>query len=243
MYRYCLLLFLILSLQQFSFAQDTLPKVTVIQLGKKVLVSWNNPFDNVSNISVQRSGDSLKNFTTIGSVLNVSPGVNGFTDTKEFIPNNQYYRVFISFQGGSYLFSKSHRAGKDTLSELPQIEKPEDAKSPGFAEIHGHRRNFFVPSRHVYTGKDNNVIISLPDAARKRYSIRFYNSDGSFLFEVPKISQSYLTLDKANFLRAGLFIFELFDNRIIIERHKFFIPKDSQPMPLLDSDGNEIRTN
>src|SRR6185437_466987 len=235
MYRYCLLLFLMLSIQKFSFAQDTLPKITVTLLGNKVLVSWNNPFTNISNISVQRSGDSLKNFTTIGSVLNVDPGVNGFSDTKEFIPNNQYYRVFISFQGGSYIFSHSHRPGKDTLSEMPPIEKPVVRETPR------NSRNLFIPSHHVYTGKDNNVIISLPDEARKKYSIRFYQADGTFLFEIPKINQNYLTLDKANFLRAGLFIFELYDNHIIIERHKFFIPKDGQPMPIMDAEGNDIR--
>ncbi len=235
MYRYCLLLFILLTIQKFSFAQDTLPKITVTLLGNKVLVSWNNPFTNISNISVQRSGDSLKNFTTIGSVLNVDTGVNGFSDTKEFIPNNQYYRVFISFQGGSYLFSHSHRPGKDTLSEIPQIEKPVIRETPR------SNRNLFMPSHHVYTGKDNNVIISLPDESRKKYSIRFYQEDGTFLFEIPKINQNYLTLDKANFLRAGLFIFELYDNHIIIERHKFFIPKDGQPVPVMDAEGNEIR--
>ncbi len=237
MYRFCLLLFLVFLLQKFSFAQDTLPKITVTQLGEKVLVSWNNPFTNVSNINIQRSGDSLKNFTTIGSVLNVEPGVNGFTDTKEFIPSNQYYRVFISFQGGTYLFSHSHRPGKDTLSEIPQVEKQETTEIPKY------KRNLFVPSPHVYTGKDNNVIVSLPDAARKKYSIRFYRADGTFLFEVPKINENYLTLDKANFLQAGLFIFELYDNHIIIERHKFFIPKDGQAMPAMDAEGNEIRMN
>jgi hypothetical protein len=235
MYRYCLLLFLLFSFQKFSFAQDTLPKVTVTQLGKKVLVSWNNPFTNVANINIQRSGDSLRNFTTIGSVLNVAPGINGYTDTKEFIPSNQYYRVFISFQGGSYLFSHSHRPGKDTLSEIPQIEQQVATEIPDY------NRNLFVPSRHVYTGKDNNIIISLPDASRKKYSIRFYRADGTFLFEVSKINQNYLTLDKANFFHAGLFIFELYDNHIIIERHKFFIPKDGQPMPAMDAEGNEIR--
>lgn len=223
------------SFQKFSFAQDTLPKVTVTQLGTKVLVSWNNPFTNVANINIQRSGDSLKNFTTIGSVLNVDPGINGFADTKEFIPSNQYYRVFISFQGGSYLFSHSHRPGEDTLNELPPIEQQVTTGNPNYS------RNLFVPSRHIYTGKDNNVIISLPDAARRKYSIRFYRADGTFLFEVSKVSENYLTLDKANFSRSGLFIFELYDNHIIVERHKFFIPKDGQPMPAMDTQGNEIR--
>ncbi len=240
MYRFCLFFFIVLSLQKACLAQDTLPKITVVQLGKKVLVTWNNPFFNVTHINVQRSPDSLKNFTTIGSLLDVSPGVNGFTDPKEFIPSDQYYRLFISFHGGSYIFTKSHRPGKDTLNNMPEISKP-IVEKPVTTEPPKLNRNIFVPSQHVYTGKDNNVIISLPDAARKKYSIRFYRADGSFLFEVSKINEKLLTLDKANFLRAGLFIFELYDNNIIIERHKFYIPKDGQPMPELDASGNVLR--
>ncbi len=242
MYRFCLLFFVLLLFQKNCLAQDTLPKITVTQLGKKVLVSWNNPFSNVTHINVQRSPDSLKNFTTIGSLLDVSPGINGFTDTKEFIPSDQYYRLFISFHGGSYIFTQSHRPGKDTLTRLPLIEKPK-IENPGTTEIPKYNRNLFVPSRHIYTGKDNNVIISLPDAARKKYSIRFYRSDGSFLFEVSRVNEPFLTLDKANFLRSGLFIFELYDNHIIIERHKFYIPKDGQPMPEMDAEGDIIRMN
>lgn len=235
MYRFYLIFFIVFSFQKISLAQDTLPKITVTQLGKKVLVSWNNPFTNVANINVQRSFDSLKYFKTIGSLLDVSPGINGFADPGEFVPPNQYYRLFISFHGGSYIFTKSHRPGKDTLSEMPPIETPVTVERPR------NSRNLFIPSTHVFTGKDNNVIISLPDAARKKYTIRFYSADGSFLFEVSKIKENYLTLDKANFLRAGLFIFELYDNKIIIERHKFYIPKDGQPMPAMDTHGNVIR--
>ncbi|MEO8823998.1 MAG: hypothetical protein ABI366_10545 [Ginsengibacter sp.] len=226
---------MVFSFQKISLAQDTLPKISVTQLGTKVLVSWNNPFTNVANINVQRSSDSLKNFTTIGSLLDVSPGINGFADPKEFIPSDQYYRLFISFHGGSYIFTKSHRPGKDTLSQVPPIEKPPAVEKPR------NDRNHFIPSPHVFMGRDNNVIISLPDAAHKRYSIRFYRDDGSFLFEISKIKENYLTLDKANFLRAGLFIFELYDNKIIIERHNFYIPRDGQPMPAMDTQGNLIR--
>lgn len=242
MYRYCLLLFLVFLFQKNCSAQDTLPKISVTQLGKKVLVSWNNPFTNVTHINIQRSSDSLRNFTTIGSMLDVSPGVNGFTDPKEFIPSDQYYRLFISFHGGYYIFTKSHRPGKDTFAQVPMIENPKIEKKV-VTETLKYNGNLFVPSKHIFTGKDNNVIISLPDAAKKKYSIRFYRADGSFLFEVSKIEEPLLTLDKANFLRSGLFIFELYDNNIIIERHKFYIPKDGQPMPEMDAQGNVIRYN
>ena len=237
MYKICILLFIMLSFQKIGLSQDTLPKITVTQLGKKVLVSWNNPFTNVANINVQRSFDSLKYFKTIGSLLDVSPGINGFADPNEFVPPNQYYRLFISFHGGSYIFTQSHRPGKDTLSQLPPIQKPAAVESPR------NDRNQFIPSPHVFTGKDNNVIISLPDATKKKYSIRFYRANGSLLFEISGIKENFLTLDKSNFLRAGLFIFELYDNKIIIERHKFYIPKDGQPMPAMDKEGNLLRMN
>lgn len=233
MYKFSILIVLLFFLQKISFAQETLPKITVTQLGKRVLVSWNNPFSNVTNINVQRSGDSLKSFTTIGSLLDVAPGINGYADTKEFIPSDQYYRLFISFAGGNYLFTESHRPGPDTLNQIPTIEKPAPL-------VRTNERNRFVPSSHIFTGPDNNVIISLPDFAKRKYSIKFYKEDGSLLFEIKKVAQNYLILDKANFMRAGLFIFELYDNDIIIERHKIYIPKDGQPMPPRDEDGFPI---
>lgn len=235
MYKTAVLIFLFVSFQKIASAQDTLPKITVTQLGKNVLVSWNNPFTNVTTINIQRSGDSLKNFKTIGSVLNINQGVNGFTDPKEFIPSLQYYRVFISFEGGNYLFTASHRPGKDTLTAIPPIDNTTAKENPQY------NLNLFVPSKHVYTGKDNNIIISLPDAERKDYSIKFYEENGRFLFELKKVTEKYLTLDKVNFRHSGLFSFEIYANRIIIERHKFFIPKDGKPMPPLDREGYEIK--
>jgi hypothetical protein len=228
MYKFIIASILFFSLQKISFAQDTLPKVTVTQLGRKVLVSWINPYMSVTTINLQRSADSLKDFKTIGSVLNVKAVNNGLADTKEFIPA-QYYRLFISFEGGNYIFTKSHKPGPDTLKTLPVIQ-----------EITQPVKTWFVASRHVYTGRDNNVIISLPDADKNKYSIKFYEADGTFLFELKKISENYLTLDKVNFMHSGLFNFELFQNKIIIERHKLYIPKDGKPIPSLDEEGREI---
>jgi hypothetical protein len=229
MHKLLLTFFFFLALQKISFAQDTLPKITVTQLGKKVLVSWTNPYTYVTSINIQRSGDSIKNFTTIGSVLDVKAATNGFVDTKEFIPADQYYRLFISFEGGNYIFTQSRRPTPDTLNISAEIT---DYQQPV--------KTWFVPSPHVYTGRDNNVIISLPDAAKKKYSIKFFEDDGTFVFELKKIPASYLIVDKVNFMHSGLFNFELFENRIIIERHKVYIPKDGKPIPSLDVNGYEI---
>jgi hypothetical protein len=223
----------LIGISGIGFAQDTLPKITVTKLGRKALVSWVNPFSNTTNINIQRSADSLKGFSTIGSVINVDARTNGFVDTKEFLPSNQYYRLFISFNGGSYIFTQSFQPSEDTTNLNIPIEIPVTEEQRG--------KSWFVPSRHVYTGKDNNVIISLHDAEKRKYSIRFFDADGSFLFEVNKISKPFLILDKVNFVHSGLFYFELHENKVIIEKHKFYIPKDGKSMPALDVNGYEMK--
>jgi hypothetical protein len=229
MHKLVFILFFFLILQKISFAQDTLPKVSVTQRSNKVLISWTNPFASVTTINIQRSHDSLKNFTTIGSVLNVTAKSNGFVDAKEFIPA-QYYRLFISFEGGSYIFTQSHRPGIDTLKAIPEaLESQQPVKT------------WFVPSKLVYTGKDNNVIIALPDAEKKKYSIKFFEEDGSPIFELKKIPESWLTLDKVNFSHAGLFNFEIYSDDVLMEKHKIYIPKDGKPVPALDEYGHTVK--
>lgn len=223
-----ILLFL-LVLQKISFSQDTLPKITVTQISNKVLVSWANPYTSVTNIGIQRSYDSIKNFTTIGSVLNVRAQTNGFVDTKEFIPA-QFYRLFISFEGGTYIFTESHRPGPDTLKFLT-----------GLKDMQQTVQTWFIPSKQVYTGRDYNVIISLPDAEKKKYSIKFFEENGALLFEIKKITETYLTLDKVNFLHAGLFNFELYADGILFEKHKVYIPQDGKITPALDEQGRELK--
>ncbi|MEN9568937.1 MAG: hypothetical protein RL172_168, partial [Bacteroidota bacterium] len=62
-------------------AQDTLPIISVKKISDKVIVSWvNNYGANISTINIQRSKDSLKNYTTIGSVLDPMNKENGFVD-------------------------------------------------------------------------------------------------------------------------------------------------------------------
>ncbi len=231
MFRLVFTLFFLLAVRLFAFSQDTLPKISVTQISGKVLVSWTNPFTSVTNIGIQRSYDSLKNFKTIGSVLNVLAPTNGFVDTKIFIPP-QYYRLFISFEGGSYIFTASKKPGEDTGTIIPsnvEIVKPPVVQT------------WFVPSKDVFTDKDYNVVISLPDAVKKKYSLKFYEADGTFLFELKKIRENYLTLDKVNFVHAGLFNFELFDNGVVIERHKVYIPQDGRAIPPLDAQGYELK--
>ena len=56
---------------QLAQGQKTLPAISVTNINGKIIVSWKNAYTiPLSTLSIQRSYDSLKNYTTIGSVLN-----------------------------------------------------------------------------------------------------------------------------------------------------------------------------
>lgn len=221
MYKF-LIFFTVLFLSEHLYSQDTLPKISVSNISNHILISWTNPYVTLTTINIQRSFDSTKNFTTIGSVLDVTNKRNGFIDAKPLAPN-MFYRIFLSFEGGTYLFTSSSRPVKDTTKALPDISDFQQSAV----------NTWFVPSRLIYTGKDNNVIIALPEAPKKKYIIKFFEQDGSFLFELNKITEPYLTLDKVNFIHAGIFDFEIYENGVLIEKHKVYVPKDGKPIPAL----------
>jgi hypothetical protein len=100
-------------------AQDTLPGFSVTARGPgRILVSWRNNFSTVTQISIQRSADSLKNFTTLLTVPDPRLPQNGVTDSKAPHPNF-YYRLFIVLENGKYLFSKSQRPHADIAVAKP----------------------------------------------------------------------------------------------------------------------------
>jgi hypothetical protein len=284
-------------------AQDTLPKFSLsAKANGKVLINWHNNFVVVTQISIQRSYDSLKNFTTILTVPDPAIPENGFVDTKA-PGRNMFYRLFIVLENGNYLFSKSKRAKVDsgliaakniaadnndnslsridnqritylndqqkmnvnvpaTIQDAPKIEiarivfvKQNDSviaqlSSPimvrkfrdsilnktkdtlVFESTDTILVKAFVPkevykiSAYVFTGKDGNIIILLPDADKKKYMVKFLEQDLSTVLEIKDIKKTPLIVDKTNFVHAGWFRFELYEDGKLKEKNKFFIPKD-----------------
>lgn len=225
-----LIFFFVLLFAQKLFSQDTLPNLSVTNVNNRILVSWTNPFVTLSTINIQRSFDSTKNFTTIGSVLDVTNKKNGFIDSRP-LALNMYYRIFLSFEGGTYLFTKSSRPVKDTTRALTAIKEFQQSTV----------NTWFVPSKLVYTGRDNNVIIALPDAEKKKYSIKFFEENGAFVFELNKITEPYLTLEKVNFTHSGIFDFEVYENGVLVEKHKVYVPRDGKPVPVINELGKPIK--
>ena len=278
-------------------AQDTLPKFSASTRGNsRNLISWVNTYSIITQLNIQRSADSSKNFKTILTVPDPTIPQNGFVDAKA-PPGNAFYRLFIVLDSGKYVFTKSQRAIFDTSSEknvtnetkngtadrrvivsanlneneaekikekLVETKKAEpekffilkrnDSVIARYPERYLKRFRdsvisrtkdtlvfnnidtviikpfvplpVYKPSQYVFTEKEGNVTISLPQAPQKKYSIKFFEDDNSAIFEIKQVKRSLLTLDKSNFHHAGWFRFELYEDEKLKEKHRFYIPKD-----------------
>ena len=121
-----LLLILTCTLYTNSWAQDTLPKFSVVTKGnKKAIISWVNNYPVVTQISIQRSRDSLRGFVTIMSMADPTAPQNGFVDGKA--PDmNQFYRIFVVKNNGQFLFTQSKRPFWDTVKVAPVVKQQPD---------------------------------------------------------------------------------------------------------------------
>jgi len=213
-------------------AQDTLPKFSVKNVGNnRIIISWTNTFQTIRQIGIQRSFDSLKNYKTILTVPDPTTPQNGYVDTKA-TNDHMFYRLYILLDKGVYLFSDAKKPVIDTLRKTGYTDKIDKIESvdqviavPNFGINSKNKPNVFTPSVHVYTYKDGYVRINLPDD-EKKYSIKFFEEDETFLFELKDIKERTFKIDKTNFYHAGWFRFELFEDGKLIEKHKFYLEKD-----------------
>ena len=216
---FCFVLALCL-LQTHVTAQDTLPRFSVTSAGNsRVIIGWVNAIGPMRQISVQRSHDSSRNYKTIMSVADPNAVQNGFADTKAPNPH-MWYRLFYVVGTGSYYFTAAKQPGRDDISTFEN--KLLDAK-PSNPESAVVKNPGFMPSFYVYTNREGNVYINLPDADKKEYSLKFYDDSNSLLFDIKSIKETGLTLDKTNFYHAGWFQFELYNEEKLVERHRFYL--------------------
>ena len=153
---------------------------------------------------------------------------NGFADTKA--PNDHmFYRMFILLDKGQYFYTASKKPFIDTTTITRQrnslLDRVEDSITAVIKPIVPKKPDF-IPSFYIYTNKDGYVYINLPDADKKQYEVKFYEEDDSFLFEIKNIRETGITLDKANFIHAGWFRFELYNDGKLVEKNRFYLAKE-----------------
>ena len=209
-------------------AQPVLPDVMgVTQKGLNML-SWTNQYDGIKSIAVQRSSDSVYNFTTIGYVKNLKKGVQGFIDGHP-TPGANWYRLYIVFSSDLTWYSNRIKLSVDSAQLMQQrvlppndsLQKMVNALSLGAGdspeEINAYT---YIRSQYVFTNPfTGHVNIELPDSTDKKsvYSLIFFDSQNKQVLEVPKISEHTVIIDKRNFQRKGLYKFELKKDKHLLE--------------------------
>ena len=225
------------------FSQDTLPNFRVVNSGGNIIVSWKNNYKlPIATLNIQRSFDSLKNYTTIGSVLTPGSLENGFTDNNPPY-NKMYYRIFIGFEGGTYVITEARRPVKLALvatSEedsatltLKRFQWQADplldslAVKPGTVILPG-KDEISYPSKRIFTNNSQMVVIHLPDAMIKNYRALFFDDKGKKIIELTRLKEEFLILEKVYFMKPGWFTFELYENGELVEKNKLQILKDKK---------------
>lgn len=270
---YCLLILGICLIDGRLYAQATLPDFTLKNTNGVISILWLNQYSKqVNGISVQRSYDSLKNFTSIASVYNPQNTVNGYSDVHPPY-HKMFYRLFIGFDTGNYILTGSKRPevnsdidytaliveinnlyekniqsqeeklkAKKAAALLLASKKPNSGKGKAVTNEKITPKNEVVekdvieelityPSKRIFTDKEDNIVIKLPDIKKSSYLIKFFNEDYKQLFEVKNLQDDYIVIEKVNFIHAGWYIFEIYKNGLLFEENKFFIPGEEKLKP------------
>jgi hypothetical protein len=221
-----------------AHAQPQLPDMVGATHRGMNILGWTAQYDGIKSIAVQRSSDSIYNFTTIGFVKNLKKGPQGFIDGHP-LPGNNYYRLIIAFSSDLNWYSNRFKLkvdsaqilaagiipGNDSLQKLLVKILPVLAtvsvdsatgtvtapvKLPGLIKPVPE----IVPSPYVFTNPfTGHINIELPDPKTHQYVIRFYDGGNKMILELPRVGESPLVLDKRNFQKKGLFRFDIFRDR------------------------------
>jgi len=82
-------------------------------------------------------------------------------------------------------------------------------------------------SAYLFTDRAGIINLKLPMAKEKRYSLHVYEGDTrSQIFFIRRITETELMIDKTNFLHAGWFTFELYEDDKLKERNKLYVQKE-----------------
>ena len=141
------LLFTCLAIGVALRAQDTLPRFTAVARGPgKILISWRNKYPVVSQISIQRSSDSLKYFTTLITVPDPKLPENGAVDNRADNPN-YFYRLFVVLDNGQYFFTHPRRPAS-VLGETPAAIAADKADETLSVVPADNRVLYMAPASH-----------------------------------------------------------------------------------------------
>ncbi len=87
-------------------------------------------------------------------------------------------------------------------------------------------KEIYSVSKYVFMDKAGLIHVELPWYARRKYIVKFFEEDKSPLFEIREVRDAVLLLDKANFMQAGWYLYEIYEDGKLLEKNKLFVGRD-----------------
>lgn len=239
-------------------AEDSLPHFTVKERNGMVIIGWLNPHPELTQLIIQRSVDSLSGFRSIVSMPDPTSVSNGYVDKKPGVANSYYRIYYVnpggrylftaaqkpvrdsSLNSRSTAFSAPATKVVDDSSNTSGFRSPTPDKALKIKRETGNGiilsgkiednidENVFRPSGLIFTNVEGNLIIALPDANRKKFTLRVFKEDGTPIFHMRNIKEPQLLIDRSNFLHSGWFKYDLYEDEKLREQSKFFIPPEGK---------------
>lgn len=239
-------------------AEDSLPTFTVKERNGMVIIGWLNPHPELTQLIIQRSVDSLTGFRSIVSMPDPTAVSNGYVDKKPGIANSFYRIYYVNPGGRYLFTAaqkpikeSASQSGNASVKTLLTAENADTINGTGIRSLtpdkalklkrdtgpginpsgkldDNIRENAFNPSGLIFTNNEGNLIIALPDANRKKFSLRVFKEDGTPMFQMKNIKEPQLLIDRSNFLHSGWFKYDLYEDERLREQNRFFIPPEGR---------------
>jgi len=151
--------------------------------------------------------------SSLNSSLNTADSVTISLQDNNNIIAKVPYTLFLRFRDSVYTNTKDSllSVGQNLVVLRPYIPKSGEWRA----------------SQYMFTDRFGAINLRLPNAGDKKYSLHVYEADGKTqLFLLKHITDADLIINKTNFMHAGWFIFELYEDDKLKERNRFFIQKE-----------------
>jgi hypothetical protein len=209
-----------------------LPNVAIAQNKNTVELKWYCQYEGVHAISIERSLDSGENYQRIGEPNTINKGEQLFSDTHPVCGSN-WYRVQLEFNSGLlwnsqvakiYMDSNQYyfnRNNKNKLLEQDSLLAQKNKKSLLVANdtnIDNIDAYSYFKSLYINTLPTNgNILVTINDGDIHNYIIKFLDQNEQFLFQVDGIKEKSYSIDKRNFPHKGVYKFQLYKNKEVLE--------------------------
>ncbi|MEO7310268.1 MAG: hypothetical protein ABIX01_07730 [Chitinophagaceae bacterium] len=216
-------------------AQDTLPGFKVTDKGNgRVVISWKNNFETLSQVSVQRSYDSIKKFTTIYSAPSPELPENGYPDQLK-TGQKVYYRIFFVLQGGTYFFTESK-----SPSTAMYFSVATDTKRDKATEL--IREAIKSPSRKTFIKVADSLYATLIDGDYLRFKDSIMNSTKDTLFPLSSDTIQILQYVAPYVWKSSNYVYTNKEGYVVINLPEALTRKyelrifeqDENPVPILE---------